>query len=308
MKTKKSPLATKNASSTICFLEKLPFIHPKVYKTKNGTLYLKDPGVVMLSAPAVDLTGLSGFLSGFPKEYEFDKYLADRKKLAPAEQLVKVAGQVCYASYGPKRTMNKDVDRYINNLVSSGHGSVLEHANFTILFYGVSRSMTHEFVRHRAGMAFSQLSQRYVSGRVLRFVERPEYQTNRELHKLFEERIDRAYEEYEAMAQKLLDLQEKGDKKLSAEAKTDARKRVQQTARSLLPNETETVIAATGNVRAWRHIISMRANEHAETEIRKAIFSAFKLLKKAAPVLFSDFRPYSLPDGTMSVTTDYPKV
>ncbi len=285
-----------------------PAIHAKVFSTKAGTLYTKEPGVVMVAGPAINLEGMLPFLKGFPKEYEFDSYLSDRKKLPPAEALVKVSGQVCYASYGPKRTYNKDVERYIGNLISSGHGSVLEHPNFSLLMYGVSRSMTHELVRHRAGMAYSMLSQRYVSGRVLRFVERPEYQDNKKLHKLFENRIDRARLEYEAMAQELLKLQGEGDKKLTAEAATDARKRVQQTARSILPNETETVIMVTGNARAWRHIINMRASDHAEVEIRKVAFAAYKILKEVSPVIFSDYKEEKLPDGTWCVKTEYPKV
>ena len=67
---------------------------------------------------------------------------------------------------------------------------MLEHATFSFLCYGISRSNTHEIVRHRAGTAYSQLSQRFVSGKVLRFVERPEYRNHPSLHKRFEERIN----------------------------------------------------------------------------------------------------------------------
>ena len=159
---------------------------------------------------------------------------------------MKTAGQTCYASFGPQRTYNENAKRYFDNLSSSGHGSVFEHAMFSFLCYGISRSNTHEIVRHRAGTAFSQLSQRFVSGKVLRFVERPEYQEHPALHKRFEERIDRAAREYEEVADELLALQSEGDQLLSAEAKTDRRKRVQQTARSVLPNEAETILVLVG--------------------------------------------------------------
>ncbi|MEK7497473.1 MAG: FAD-dependent thymidylate synthase [Patescibacteria group bacterium] len=170
--------------------DEFPAIHTEVYSTKKGTLYLKSPGVVLISAPAVNIQGMDKFLEGFPPDYRFDEYLNDPDELTSDEQLVKVAGQVCYASWGPKRTFNEDVGEYIANIVSSGHGSVLEHANFSFLLYGISRSLSHEDVRHRAGTAFSQLSQRYVSGRVLRFVERPEYQDDEFLHNRFMKRID----------------------------------------------------------------------------------------------------------------------
>jgi thymidylate synthase (FAD) len=161
-------------------------------------------------------------------------------------------------------------------------------------------------VRHRH-LGFSQISQRYVSGSVLRFVERPEYQGGGGLHQLFEKRADRAAAEYEEMAGRLLQRQEGGDAMLSADYKTDARKKVQQTARSLLPNETEAPMICTGNVRAWRHVVEMRADEHAESEIRALAVRVFLCLAVADPILFGDYRLDALPDGTYKVTTRYRK-
>src|SRR5947209_9432739 len=126
--------------------------------------------------------GVAGFLEGFDPSLQFSEYPNDPTKLPDGAQLCKVAGQVCYMSFGSKRTFNEQAERYFNNLKSSGHGSVFEHASFSLLLYGISRSVTHEMVRHRAGLGFSQLSQRYVSGRMLRFVERPEYQADDALH------------------------------------------------------------------------------------------------------------------------------
>lgn len=286
-----------------------PASHAEVFSTEKGTLYLKEPGVAMIAATAVDISNVKKFLEGFPSEYQFPAYLEDSVQLSPDAQLVKIAGQVCYASFGPKRTWNMDVGPYVLNLISSGHGSVLQHVNFSFLFYGISRSFSHEMVRHGTGTAFSQLSQRYVSGRVLRFVERPEYQNDEFLHQKFISRIDRASEEYEETAEYLAKKQQEGDSQiLTAESKTDLRKKVQQAARSVLPNETETSKVMTANVRAWRHIINMRANEHAEVEIRSGAFKVFKILKQVAPVMFQDFEEITLPDGTKAVKTNYPKV
>ena len=181
--------------------------------------------------------------------------------------------------------------------------SVLEHASFSFLLYGISRSVTHELVRHRAGAGFSQISQRYVSGSVLRFVERPEYQEDEELHRLFEERADRAAAGYGEMADLLLDRQGGGNAMLSADHKTDARKKVQQTARSLLPNETEAPMVFTGNVRALRHIIEMRADAHAESEIRNLALRLFLCLRTVDPILFGDYELGELPDGTHTIST-----
>jgi thymidylate synthase (FAD) len=246
-----------------------PNIHSQVHHTKAGTPYLKRAGVVVLAKPQTNVAGLGGFLEGFDPDLHFTVYLDDPTRLPDSSQLCKTAGQTCYMSFGPRRTKNDNAAAYIERLTSAGHGSVLEHSTFNFLLYGISRSVTHELVRHRAGTAFSQISQRYVSGAVLRFVER----------------------------------QEDGASMLTADYRTDARKKVQQTARSLLPNETEAPMVFTGNVRALRHIIEMRADAHAESEIRNLALRIFLCLRTADPILFGDYELGELPDGTYTVST-----
>jgi thymidylate synthase (FAD) len=280
-----------------------PAIHSLAHRTLAGTPYLREPGVVMISKPQVNIAGLAGFLEGFHAGLHFPEYLDDPTELPDSSQLCKTSGQTCYMSFGPRRSKNDIAAAYFERLTSAGHGSVLEHASFSFLLYGISRSVTHELVRHRAGAAFSQISQRYVSGAVLRFVERPEYQEDPDLHELFEERADRAAAEYEAMADQLLERQDGGASMLTADYKTDARKKVQQTARSLLPNETEAPMVFTGNVRALRHIIEMRADAHAESEIRNLALRIFLCLRTVDPILFGDYELGELPDGTYTVTT-----
>ncbi len=284
-----------------------PAIHSLVSHTGAGTAYLKAPGVIVLAKPQTNAAGLSGFLEGFDPTSGFPAYIDDPTALPDSSQLCKTSGQLCYMSFGPRRTTNENAAAYFERLTSAGHGSVLEHASFSFLLYGISRSVTHELVRHRAGVGISQVSQRYVSGAVLRFVERPEYQNDPELHALFEERADRAAAEYGTMADRLLERQERGEALLEAEYRTDARKKVQQTARSLLPNETEAPMVFTGNVRALRHIIEMRADEHAESEIRNLAVRLFLCLFAVDPILFGDYQLQSLPDGTHKVTTKYRK-
>ncbi len=280
-----------------------PAIHSPVHHTAAGTPYLRSPGVVILTRPNTNVRGLGGFLEGFDPGLRFPEYLDDPTALPDSSQLCKTAGQVCYASFSPRRTTNENAAAYFERLTSAGHGSVLEHASFSFLLYGISRSVTHELVRHRAGVGISQISQRYVSGAVLRFVERPEYQEDGELHRLFEERTDRAAAGYEEMAERLLGRQDEGHAMLSADQKTDARKKVQQTARSLLPNETEAPMVFTGNVRALRHIIEMRADAHAESEIRNLAIRLFLCLRTVDPILFGDYEVGDLPDGTVTVWT-----
>ena len=87
------------------------------------------------------------------------------------EQLAEFAGRLCYMSqHNPAK---RETREYLENIKKQGHGSVLEHANYSILLEGVSRSLTHELVRHRAGFAYSQLSQRYVDESEANFVVPP---------------------------------------------------------------------------------------------------------------------------------------
>jgi thymidylate synthase (FAD) len=285
-----------------------PFVTSPVFKTDKGTSYLRAPGVLLVSKPQTNLNAMSSFLSGFDPGLEFDDYLSDPDKLESGAQLIKFGGQACYASFSPKRSKNKDAQKYIDHIKESGHGSVLEHANYSLFFYGVSRSVTHELVRHRAGYAFSQLSQRYVSGKVLRFVERPEYQTDEVLHNWFVEDIDSAVEKYDRRAARLMERQTSGDTSLSADRKTDLRKKVNQSAREVLPNEVETFLLVTGNGRAWRHACEMRANEVADTGIRELFIRAFLCLRAVEPMLFNDYSIDALSDGTKALSTKFRKV
>jgi len=295
----------------------LPKIDAPVLYTPGGTPYLREPGVVMIARPHVDISGLDTFLAGFDASLKYPVYLDDATDLAPAELLCKVAGQACYMSFGPGRTTNANAKSYFDGkpgnpesgIKGQKHGSVLEHANYSFLNYGISRSLTHELVRHRAGCAYSQLSQRYVGGKMLRFVERPEYVGDPFLNDVFLRRIDRAASEYEGVTGHLAQIQARGGRGiLSAEAKTELRKKVRQAARSLLPNETETVVVMTGNVRAWRHVLEMRASAHAETEIRAWAVRVYRCLVQESPLLFGDYELVRLPDGTEALNTPYPKV
>lgn len=285
-----------------------PADHAEVFRTPRGIPYLREPGVVLISKPAVDLSGLAEFFAGFDEELQFSDYLNDPTGLTSAEELCKFAGQLCYLSFGPKRSTNAKAEAYFNNIKSSGHGSVLEHANFTFLFYGISRSVTHELVRHRAGFGFSQVSQRYVSGEKLRFVLKPEYQQTQELIDIGELRLERSAQEYEEDVQRFLALQGEDAELMHGDMRTDRRKKVQQAAREFLPNAAEAPTVVTANVRGWRHFTEMRASEHSDVSIRGAAFKSYLILKQVAPLLFKDYDIVDVSDGTRAVNTPHRKV
>ena len=288
-----------------------PAFVPKVQRTDGGVAYFTQPGVLLLAKPQFNHLAIEPFLEQFPKELEFPQYVDDEPIGGGDEDgadLVKTAGQLCYMSFGPNRTKNADAQKYVNNILSSGHGSVLEHAQYTLLLWGAGRDFTHELVRHRTGVAFSQVSQRYVDGKVLRFVERPEYQAHEDLHKMFEKRVDRSSAEYDTIASILSSLQASGDVALTSEKKTEMRKKVNQAARSLLPNETEAPIVFSGNIRALRHVCEMRAAGAADVPIRNVTTRIFLCMQRIEPTLFADYKLLEMPDGTFAVSTDWRKV
>jgi thymidylate synthase (FAD) len=168
---------------------------------------------------------------------------------------------------------------------------VLEHGSVTFYITGISRSLTHELIRHRH-FSYSQLSQRYVPERNAAMVEPDVIADDPELHAKFVAATETAVSAYTELLEGL-------EKKFAdVEHATLRRKQARQAARALLPNATETRIVVTGNYRAWRHFIAMRASEHADVEIRALAITCLRELDRVAANAFADFEITTLPDGT----------
>ncbi|CAB5237970.1 THY1 Predicted alternative thymidylate synthase [uncultured Caudovirales phage] len=207
------------------------------------------------------------------------------------QKLVEVAGRVCYMSFSnPRPGGNK---AYIEHILEVGHGSVAEHCVFTLLIEGVSRSLTHELVRHRH-FSPSQLSQRYCDR--VAFVKPPGI-GGIASEAIWERSLREAVDSYELL---LVEL----DRDFAhIEDKTLRRKRVREAARAVLPNCTETKIVLTGNARTWRNFLELRGSIHADQEIQVLASRVFDLLREAAPNIFGDYKV------TMSgLETEYRKV
>jgi thymidylate synthase (FAD) len=215
-----------------------------------------------------------------------------------AEQLAEMAGRVCYMSYGKGRKTNRE---FLGHIVEVGHGSVLEHSVWSFLVTGVSRSLTHELIRHRH-FSYSQLSQRYVNESDSEFVEPDAIAGDPELHAIWSEAVQATREAYdrlvEGLQKRYADIPEA----------TQRRKLARQAARSVLPNATETKIFVTGNARALRHFIELRGSEHADVEIRKLAVAVLRLMQVESPSLFGDYTLVPLPDGGFATRTEHPKV
>lgn len=251
------------------------------------------------------------------QQYELDRFLADHgvswqsDSEVAAEVVTEVAGRVCYMSFAKPRPGGNSA--YLDHIKAVGHGSVAEHAVWTLLFTGVSRSLTHELVRHRAGWAYSQLSQRYVDESVAEYVEPDIIAADPELHAVWHEAVSHAHASYVKLAEllnaKLADPTTMTAAMFPPDADSTARRKTaRQAARSVLPNATETKITVTANARALRHFLEQRGSVHAEPEIRKLANAVLRVLVNDAPNLFGDYLLTPLPDGTFAISTPYPKV
>jgi len=207
------------------------------------------------------------------------------------QALAEFAGRACYQSWTKPNPATATNAGYLQHILEVGHLSVLEHGSVTVYLTGLSRSLTHELIRHRH-FSYSQLSQRYVPERDAAMVEPDVIAADPELHALFEQAANDALSAYTALLEGL-------EKRFAdVESATSRRKQARQAARSVLPNATETRIVVTGNYRAWRHFIAMRASEHADVEIRSLAIACLRALLEVAPNVFADFAVSTLADGT----------
>ena len=251
----------------------------------------REPVVYLVGRQVLQTEAIDQFLGDHALTWQTDTEVG-------GEALAEMAGRVCYMSYGKGRRTNKE---FLQHIVEVGHGSVLEHAVWSFLVTGVSRSFTHELIRHRH-FSYSQLSQRYVDESESEFIEPDVIANDPELHAVWAEAVDATRAAYDRLVagleHKFTDVPEK----------TLRRKLARQAARSVLPNATETKIFVTGNARALRHFVELRGSEHADVEIRKVAVAVLRVLQAEAPAIFGDYRLEPLADGTPATRTDHPKV
>ena len=257
--------------------------------------YVTKPKVYLIGRQAVVEEELQRFLDDEGVLFTTDTRVA-------AEVLNEIAGRTCYMSFGKGRKSNQE---YLENILSSKHGSVLEHAVWNFLITGVSRALTHELVRHRAGFGYSQLSQRYVDESEARYVVPPLYQENEALRAKWQQSIDCVRKAYIELANATAEYVQQKHPEMPPR---DRRKWARQAARSLLPNACETKIFVTGNSRAWRHFLELRGSPHADTEIRLLAIEICKVLKRESPNIFHDIELADEPDGMQAVRVRHTKV
>ncbi|HMM32114.1 MAG TPA: FAD-dependent thymidylate synthase [Clostridia bacterium] len=191
--------------------------------------------------------------------------------LHPEEMLKKIelCGRVCYKS--EDKITEDSSARFVRNIISRGHESVLEHAGFTVKFV-CDRGVSHELVRHRIA-SFSQESTRYINyangrfGSEITVIEPCFFETGNERYELWKKACEAAEQAYFSLLQCGCTPEE---------------------ARSVLPNSLKTEIMVTANIREWRHILALRAARAAHPQARELMCALLLELKEKAPVLFGD--------------------
>ncbi|MQA98771.1 MAG: FAD-dependent thymidylate synthase [Actinobacteria bacterium] len=256
------------------------------------------PEIELIARPSIDLDALERYLKTVGGESWLQMRREQEDGLNPGQLLVEAAGRACYRSWteglNPNVTkIRRDQQQYFLNILRSGHGSVLEHANYTFILYDVSRIFTHELVRHRAGSAFSQESLRFV-----RLNEIP-FRIPESLEPLRPQVLSilETLEEFQIAAAEGFGLDEEG-------VSFHDKKELTSALRRLAPEGLSTMIFWTANVRTLRHTISARTHPGAEEEIRFVFNKIGEIMRAEAPYLFGDFQV--TPDGAW--VTEYPKV
>ncbi len=257
-----------------------------------------EPRVIKLAETHLDEDGVSQLMEHYAALEWLNKTRPAQRN--DAEFLIELAGRSCYKSFGlglnPNITkIRQDSKDYLNNILEKGDGSILEHATVTFAFLNVSRVMTHELVRHRAGTAMSQESLRYVRPREVDVWMPDDLQpVSKEFVETVEE-IKKRYRELEAKFNwDRMNFEEK--------------KRVTSGLRRILPDGIATNIVWTANHRTIRWVIEMRTDPSAEVEIRKVFDQVAEICIRDYPLLYSDFSQTKLPDGTSQYVPKFSKV
>lgn len=187
------------------------------------------------------------------------------------EKLVAAAARLCYSDKGADELMDNftpdKVESFVKKLVALGHESPMEHVCFTFAVDGISRACSHQLVRHRIGVSFSQKSQRYVKENQFEYVTPPKVAKNPELLAKFDKAMSDAQAAYAEL--------------LAAGVPAED-------ARFVLPNAASTSLVVTMNVRSLWHFFQLRCCNRAQWEIRALANAMLAEVKEVAPLLFAN--------------------
>lgn len=242
----------------------------------------RKPVVSLVAKTEINIEGIREYLRATGNE-EFEETMgaAFDAGLSGMEVLISMMAKLCYKSltmgHNSNITRVRDIESNIKAAISSGHGSVLEHASMSFIVRDCSRVFTHELVRHRAGTAFSQNSGRYIRldsiDLVVDPILKPVEQDIQEVNEYLEQK-------YSAMAEKL---------GMNADSLSfDVKKKLTSALRRIAPNGQTNEIGFSINLRALRFVIQKRTDRAAEWEIRYVFAQVYEIARGIVPTLFCD--------------------
>lgn len=281
--------------------------------SESRIAFISAPVVKLISSPRFHEATLAEAIPVIP---------ASVTSAAEGDALAEVGGRICYDSFAAPRPGGNG--GYIAHIKEVGHGSVLEHANYSFLLAGISRPCAQQITRHRAGFGFSMRSQRYVDESNGAIVIPPEYlapDAHNE-HTAFISVCANQWAAYRALVELTTarivgelardhgapHVRDETNLTLSREQRTEIRKRARQAARGALPINTATALLATANARAWRHFVEDRGSAAADIEIRRVAIAVLLVLRRVAPNTFADYeiRAEPKPAATKGATRTWP--
>lgn len=210
------------------------------------------------------------------------------------EKVIASAAKLCYSSSDIETLMDgltpEKIEAFIDNLVGMSHLSPVEHVTFTFGIEGVSRSLTHQLVRHRIA-SYSQKSQRYVKEGQFEYIIPTPIKSNEKAKELFIKAMENDQKSYDEIVEVL--MQEYVPQFLSLGlnekiAKSRAEKKAIENARYVLPNACETKIIVTMNIRTLYNFFKHRCCNRAQDEIRELADKMLELCQEVSPVLFKN--------------------
>ncbi len=199
--------------------------------------------------------------------------------------LIYTACRTCYSELDPQEIFRRAVDgeidqarmqKLISGVIESGHGSTIEHIVFTFGISGVSRTLSHQLVRHRAGVAFDQQSQRYVKFKGAATMLPATIEDDPDLRQRYAEQVDGALGLYGEMLEQGIPGED---------------------ARFVFPNATRTNLVMTTNLRALIHMSGLRLCTMAQWEIRRLFQLIRHEIFQVSPFLGSFLAPKCVPLG-----------
>lgn len=252
-----------------------------------------EPEVFLVARPELDYAEVARYLRDVGGESWLERL--DRgdldAELNDPQNLAEFAGRLCYRSWEPGLNPNvsrvrTDQTQYLENILRSLHGSVLEHVSFSFVLHNVSRVLTHELIRHRPGVAISQESLRFVRLQDIPFWFPEWAREDPELMKRATALLEQM-EEFQGWMAGHFGLDEEG-------VPFKVKKHHTSFMRRFAPEGVATGLVWTANVRTLRHTIEARTAAGAEEEIRLLFGRIGELMRQEAPALFAD---YEIEDG-----------